>query len=113
MSDWLQMTITVVASVLASSGFWAYVQKLNDKKDSKTQMLMGLGHDRIIYLGTKYIERGYITHEEYENLYDYLYKPYEAMGGNGSAKLVMENVKKLRIVPSIHASVERSIANDQ
>ena len=113
MSNWLQMTITIVASVLASSGFWAYVQKLNDKKDSKTQMLMGLGHDRIIYLGTKYIERGYITHEEYENLYDYLYKPYEAMGGNGSAKLVMENVKKLRIVPSIHASVERSIANDQ
>lgn len=113
MDNWLQMTITIVCSVLASSGFWAYIQRVGDKNDSKTQMLMGLGHDRIVYLGTKYIERGYITHEEYENLYDYLYKPYEAMGGNGSARLVMENVKNLRIVPSSYLSAERGNVNAQ
>ena len=57
---------------------------------------MGLGHDRIVYLGLKYIERGYIiTVDEYENLYEYLYKPYEKMGGNGSAARIMEEVKKL------------------
>ena len=69
--------------------------KVMDKKDVRTQMLVGLGHDRIMYLGMHYIERGWITRDEYENLVDYLYKPYEMMGGNGSAKRVIEEVKKL------------------
>lgn len=104
MTEWLQMTLTIVCSVLASSGFWAYIQNRANKKDLKTQMLIGLGHDRIIYLGMTYIDRGWITQDEYENLYEYLYKPYEAMGGNGSAKQVMDNVKRLRLVPtSYHA----------
>lgn len=97
MGHWIETVITIFCSVLASSGFWAFIQKLDDKKDVSTRMLIGLGHDRIIYLGMSYIERGYITQDEYENLYDYLYKPYEAMGGNGSAKLVMEQVKQLPI----------------
>ena len=60
-------------------------------------MLIGLGHDRIVYLGMKYIERGYITNDEYENLYEYLFKPYEKMGGNGSAKRIMDEVGRLPI----------------
>lgn len=69
--------------------------KLMDKKDVRTQMLIGLGHDRIMYLGMHYVDRGWITRDEYENLVDYLYKPYELMGGNGSAKRVVDEVKKL------------------
>lgn len=87
--------ITIIISVFASSGFWAFLQFLFSKKHAKNDMILGLGHDRVVYLGTKYIERGYITPDEYENLYDYLYKPYEALGGNGSAKRIMEEVKKL------------------
>lgn len=97
MSQYLEMLITVVCAVLASSGFWAYIQHRREKKDLRTQMLIGLGHDRIIYLGTKYIERGYITQPEYENLHDYLYKPYHAMGGNGSGERIMREVEKLPI----------------
>ena len=88
---------TIILSVFASSGFWAFLQYLLNKKDTRTEMLIGLGHDRIVYLGTKYIDRGYITAEEYENLYEYLYRPYEKMGGNGSAKRIMEKVKQLPI----------------
>lgn len=88
---------TIILSVFASSGFWAFLQYIMNKKDTKTEMLIGLGHDRVVYLGTKYLERGYITPAEYENLHDYLYKPYEKMGGNGSAKRIMEEVKKLPI----------------
>lgn len=100
-----QTAITIIGSVLASSGFWAFMQRKADKKDLRTQMLIGLGHDRIINLGMSYIERGYITQDEFENLYDYLYKPYEAMGGNGSARQVMENVKRLPIKSSSYRSV--------
>ena len=91
----LEALVTILVSVLASSGVWAVVMKVMDKKDVRTQMLVGLGHDRIMYLGMHYIDRGWITRDEYENLVDYLYKPYEMMGGNGSAKRVIEEVKKL------------------
>lgn len=97
MQPWLQVLITAIFTVLASSGFWAFVMKRTDKDDSKTRMLVGLGHDRIIELGLKYIQRGWITEEEYENLNDYLYKPYEELGGNGSAKRIMLEVNKLPI----------------
>ena len=97
MQPWLQMIVTIVCAVIASSGFWAYIQKRNENKDAKSRMLIGLAHDRIIFLGMSYIERGWITQDEYENLYEYLYKPYEEMGGNGSAKRIMNEVNKLPI----------------
>lgn len=91
MEPWVE----IVIAVLASSGFWAIIQKITERKDAKTQMLVGLAHDRIISLGINYIERGYITEDEFENLYEYLYIPYSKMGGNGSAKQIMERVKQL------------------
>lgn len=100
MEQWVQMAITVVCAVIASSGFWAYIQKRSERKDVKTRMLVGLAHDRILCLGMQYIERGWITRDEYENLYEYLYTPYQKMGGNGSAKRVMDIVNTL----PIHAS---------
>ena len=98
----LQMIVTIICSVLASGGFWAYMQSIDTKNNAQAQMILGLGHDRIVYLGMKYIERGNITKDEYENLYEYLYKPYSALGGNGSAKKVMEEVNKLPIHESSH-----------
>lgn len=97
MDSWIQMLVTIICAVIASGGFWSYIQTRRDKKDVRSQMLIGLGHDRVMWLGMKYIERGWITNDEYENLYEYLYKPYEKMGGNGSAKRVMDEVKKLPI----------------
>lgn len=97
MEPWLQIVITVFTSVLASSGLWAYIAKHSERKDTKTEMLVGLAHDRIMSLGMSYIERKWITRDEYENLYEYLYKPYSKLGGNGSAKKVMSEVDKLPI----------------
>ena len=93
----VQSVVTVLAAVLGAGGFWAYLQKRVDKKDAKTQMLAGLGHDRIMELGKSYIERGSIAAEEYENLFTYLYQPYEELGFNGSAKRIMDEVKRLPI----------------
>jgi hypothetical protein len=95
--DWGTVILTIVTSILASSGVWAVVAKVLDGRSAKTQMLIGLGHDRICFLGLKYIERGYIYTDEYENLHDYLYKPYAMMGGNGSAKLIMDQVSRLEV----------------
>lgn len=95
MDKYIQMIITIICSVMASSGFWAFAQHRMDKKDASKEMLIGLAHDRITFLGLCYIERGWITKDEYENLNDYLYKPYAKMGGNGSAAHIMSEVDKL------------------
>lgn len=97
MNPWFQFLLTIFSSILASSGLWAYLQKRSERKDVKTEMLVGLAHDRIMFLGMSYIDRGYITHDEYENLRTYLYEPYEKLGGNGSAKRIMQEVDKLPI----------------
>lgn len=95
MPEWLKLALTILGSCLASSGFWAFIQSIRDKRDVRTKMLLGLAHDRIIYLGEKYIEQGYISHGDYENLVDYLYTPYHKMGGNGTAERIIGEVKKL------------------
>lgn len=98
MEPWVQQIVVPLAvAVLTSSGLWALVSKRADKNNAERKMLVGLAHDRITHLGMEYLTRGYITQDEYENLNDYLYQPYEKMGGNGSAKRIMEEVRKLPI----------------
>lgn len=93
--DILEVLVTIFCSIIASTGLWTFVQKRLERKDDRTKMLVGIAHDRIIFLGMQYIKRGWITQDEYENLYDYLYVPYHNSGGNGSAERVIDEVKKL------------------
>ena len=97
MEAWTNVGVPLIVAVLTSSGLWAVVARRVDKGDAERKMLVGLAHDRIIHLGMVYIERGCVTQDEYENLQVYLYEPYEEMGGNGSARRVMEEVRKLPI----------------
>lgn len=89
-----------------------YHKKKGLKKDVKTEMLVGLAHDRILFLGMHYVDRGFITQDEYENLHDYLYVPYEKLGGNGSAKRVMQEVDKLPIKKSTYKKEEFDNENE-
>lgn len=93
----LQILIPVVIAFVASSGFWLFLMNFRDKKSAQTELLLGLAHDRIMSKAMYYIERGWITQDEYENLNVYLYKPYEKLGGNGSAKRMMLEVDRLPI----------------
>lgn len=49
----------------------------------------------MVRFDTVWIKASYITQDEYENLHDYLYEPYLALGGNGTAKKVMAEVERL------------------
>lgn len=99
MEPWQQMVMTVISSVFASSGFFALLQTIHEKRSARSKMILGLGHDRIIFLCKQFIQQGYISPDDYENLYTYLYQPYEAMGGNGTAKRLMEQVQGLPSTP--------------
>lgn len=94
--------VTIVGSVLASSGFWAFLQSQRDRKNAKhdangafVDLLKGLAHDRIVFVGNAYLERGWLTKDEYEDFVKYLYEPYERVGGNGMARKVMREVENL------------------
>ena len=80
MDPWVQIGVPIIVALFTSSGLWAVVSKRVEKVDAERKV---------------YVDRGYVTQDEYENLNDYLYMPYEKMGGNGSAKRVMEEVRKL------------------
>lgn len=114
MEPWVQqIAVPLAVAVLTSSGLWALVSKRADKNNAERKMLVGLAHDRIIHLGMVYVTRGYITQDEYENLNDYLYQPYEKMGGNGSAKRVMEEVRKLPIKRGVKPERKKYEAEQQ
>lgn len=93
--DWVQIIVTVLCAALTSSGLWAYLSSRRAKNNAEAELLLGLGHTRIMALCDRYIKRGYITADEYEDLHDYLFVPYTKMNGNGSAARQMEQVKKL------------------
>lgn len=93
----VQIIIPVIISFIASSGFWLFIGNKKERKSLQTELLLGLAHDRILSLGMMYIDRGWISQDEYENLNVYLYKSYEALGGNGSAKRIMLEVDNLPI----------------
>ena len=113
MSPEVSSIITALIAGLTGSGGCSVIlyllQRRDKKKDGRSEedkqrdeamkrqskLLLGLAHDRIVHLGCCYIERGCITKDEYENLHDYLYEPYLAEGGNGTAKKVMSEVDRL------------------
>lgn len=89
--------VSVVGAIFASSGFWAFMSNRTKKIDANAKLLLGLAHFEIINQAMGYINRGSISHDEYENLHDYLYAPYLASGGNGVAKRVMKELEKIEV----------------
>lgn len=99
MNSLSQALITALAAVAASSGFWAYVQRKSAKQTQNDRLLLGLAYDKIISMGLSYIERGWITKDEYEDYRKYLYEPYKALGGNGVTERVVAEVSSLPLRP--------------
>lgn len=96
-----EIIFTIITTTLASTGFWSLilykVQKRDAEKDSLTKLILGLAYREITELCLKYIQRGYITKDEYEDLIKYLYKPYKNLDGDGTAEKMIDEVKKLPI----------------
>ena len=96
MATWLQIIVTILTSVLASSGLWAFLASKFERDSAEKDILIGIGHIELVFFGMQYIERGWITQDEYETLKS-LYEPYKKLGGNGSGTKIMQEVDKLPI----------------
>jgi hypothetical protein len=99
METWLQLALTSLVTLGASSGFWAYLQHKDRVKSAETRLLMGIAYEQIMTLGGAYIIRGWVTKDEYEGLRKDFYEPYKALGGNGVAERVMNEVEKMPFRP--------------
>ncbi len=98
-------TTQILAAIIGSNALFTFVQFLITRHDNtknalsqhekaQNDMLIGLGHDKLLYLTDKFVQRGGITLKERRNL-DYLYKPYHAAGGNGDCQIGYEACEKL------------------
>lgn len=96
MEFWSQIILTIFTSVLASSGLWAFLISRFDKRNAERDILIGIGHIELVFFGIQYIERGWITKDEYETMRS-LYEPYKKLGGNGSGTKIMQEIEKLPI----------------
>lgn len=87
--------ILILSTAIASSGFWGIIQYIIEKRSSLSGALVGVMHYQILQLANKYINRGWVHQNEYDDLLMYLYKPYKELGGNGTVDNVMEKVSRL------------------
>lgn len=96
----LQSLLTILGGFLAGSGgFWIYLRRRHEQRDFVEKLIMGLAHDKIVYLGIKYIEKGFVNKDEYDDLIRYFWEPYMALGGDGSAERIINLVKLLPLKP--------------
>lgn len=91
-----QLILTIFTSILASSGLWAFLGSKLERNSAERDLIVGIGHIELVFFGMQYIERGWITRDEYETMQD-LYRPYVKLGGNGSGKKIMNELEKLPI----------------
>lgn len=114
------MSSVMVAAIagLTGSGICSLIIFLIQRHDRKSegepdrQMLMGLAHDRIYELGERYIRRGWISVDEYDNLSKYLYKPYKDLHGDGTGDKIMQLVDELQIRTDLEGGVIHETRND-
>lgn len=92
--------LSIFGGFLAGSGgFWVYLTRRQKKRGAIDSLIMGLAHDKIVYLGMKYIEKGFVTKDEYDDLFKYFWAPYHALGGDGSAERIIRIVDMLPLKP--------------
>lgn len=94
-----ELTNPVITTVLGSSGIWIWAKTLSDRNNSEDQLLLEVAKNQLIALGRSYLERGYITMDEYEE-YEEEYSLYSDLGGNGLARRVFKQVDELPIIPN-------------
>ena len=91
-----QFVLAFVTALLASSGLWAFLGSRLERNSAERELIIGIGHVELVFFGMQYIERGWITRDEYDTMQD-LYKPYVKLGGNGSGTKIMKELEKLPI----------------
>ena len=112
-----EFLVRMVGVIFASNGFFQilmfFLQSREKEKERKRleetqkklisvqdfnalcRCVTGIAMFRIAREAKRYIDKGYVTSEEYHTLKHNLYEPYVALGGNGLATKFMQEVEEL------------------
>ena len=99
--SYAELILAIVVAVLGSNGLWAFIQSKSKHKSDRDKLLLGIAYKGIIETSEKYIDRGWIEPDEYNELNRYLLEPYQNMGGDGTAEKMMAEVKSLPSKPAM------------
>ena len=97
---WVEWLCIGISTLLCFS-YRSLVKKIHDERETNAAMREGMKallHNKIIEKCEKCIEKGYCSTEEMDEIL-YLYDPYKALNGNGSAERAIEKVKDLPTQP--------------
>ena len=94
-----ELASPAVTALLGGSGIWAWAKTKSERNDSEDRLLLQVAKNQLVYNGRKYLKRGYVTMDEYEE-YELEFKVYESLGGNGLARRVFKQVDELPILPN-------------
>ena len=94
-----EMANPAVTAILGSSGIWMWVKTKADRNTTEDRLLLTVARANLVEQGRKYIKRGYVTMDEYEE-YEDQYKLYSDLGGNGLARRIFEQVDNLPLMPN-------------
>lgn len=91
----IEVLVPVITALLGSSGIWAILATRKNRHDRANALLLGIARNQIIMIGKLYLAQGYIPIDEYEDFYNYLYRPYIDLGGNGMGEKLYEEISHL------------------
>lgn len=88
-----------LTALLSSPGILAWVKSRKQRDNSIDKLLLQVAKNQLVSQGRKYLKRGYIMMDEYEE-YESEYQVYSALGGNGLARRIFEQVDELPMMPN-------------
>lgn len=94
-----EMANPLITTVLSGPGIWAWAKTRTTRNKSEDMLLLQVAKNQLVTQGRKYLKRGYITMDEYEE-YEAEYQIYSALGGNGLARRIFEQVDDLPMMPN-------------
>lgn len=108
-----ETVIIAIITAVTSSSVVGFIQFLISRKDAQKQSkndeleqikqelelvktaVCGQCHDRLVHACKAYISSGSVSIEDYNDVKEYLYDPYIALGGNGSGEEYFKQFKDL------------------
>lgn len=107
---WVLWACGILGTALAALWRWAYKkfkqqrerereieERQRERLENMEEGIRAILHDRIFQAGRFHAEQGYCTLEEKRNI-EYLYRPYAALGGNGTGESIYEDIMGLPTV---------------
>lgn len=89
----------LITTILSGPGIWAWAKTRTQRNDAEDRLLLQVAKNQLVTQGREYLNRGYITMDEYEE-YEAEYQVYSDLGGNGLARRVFKQVDDLPILPN-------------